>query len=118
MTRGRSMQGLPMSAADQSTRQLDQSVRQLISSIGQLTTLQRAALPQFYSLADLTKRWNCSGDQVLQHLRDHCGYVGQAGVKPSVSLDDVLRIDAALVASYEARKRVLAIGRQEVAHAS
>lgn len=112
-------QGVPVSAADQSARQLDQTLRQLVSVIAEQTTVARAALDQFYSVAELMKRWNCSYDKVIEHLTNHCGYVGQTGVKPSVSLDDVLRIDAALLASYEARKRVLAARlRQEVAHAS
>lgn len=115
-------QGLPASPANQGALQLDQSIRQLMYGIGELVTVTRATLPQFYGVAELRVRWACSHDQVIQHLRDHVGYVGAPGVKPSVSLEDVLRIDAALKASYEARKRVLAVrakaNGQEVAHAS
>lgn len=113
---------MPASPANQSALQLDQSIRQLMYGIGELVTVTRATLPQFYKVAVLAVRWGCSDDQVLKHLRDHVGYVGAPGVKPSVSLEDVLRIDAALKASYEARKRVLAVRAkatgQEVAHAS
>lgn len=115
--------GVPQGTADQSARQLDQVMRQLVSVINEQTAVARAALDQFYSLADLAKRWNCSPAQALKHLADHVGYVAQPGVKDSISLADVLRVDAGLLDSYEARKRVLAAragsrAGREVAHAS
>ncbi|HEX3133876.1 MAG TPA: hypothetical protein VHX44_09885 [Planctomycetota bacterium] len=111
----------PSATAPQAALQLDQSIRQLLFGIGELVTVTRATLPQFYGIPELRARWGCSADQVVKHLRDHVGYVGAPGVKPSVSLEDVLRIDAVLKAIYEARKRVLAVRSkatgQEVAHA-
>ena len=113
---------MPVSPADQSARQLDMTLRNLLLAVSEQTTIARAALPQFYSVADLMRRWSCSHDAVIQHLATYCGYVGARGVKPSVSLDDVLKIDRALVDQYEARKRVLALRArpvgQEVSHAS
>lgn len=100
---------LPASPADQSARQLDQTLRQLVSVVSEQTAVARAALPQFWSVAELMKRWNCSHDAVIVHLANNCGYQGARGHKPSVSLDDVLRIDRVLLDSYEARKRVLAV---------
>ncbi len=109
MSRGRASMTMPTSPADQSARQLDQALRQLVSVVSEQTAVARAALDQFYSVAELMKRWNCSHDKVIEHLTNHCGYQGGRGIKPSVSLDDVLRIDRALLDSYEARKRVLAV---------
>lgn len=110
---------MPASAADESARQLSMGIRQLISVVNEQTMVARAALDQFYSVADLMTRWNCSHDQVIAHLTAHCGYVGARGLKPSVSLDDVLRIDRVLLDAYDARKRVLSVrAGREVAHAS
>lgn len=115
MSRGRTH--TMSSAPNQGALQLDQSIRQLLYGISELVTVTRATLPQFYGIPELRARWGCSADQVVKHLRDHVGYVGAPGVKPSISLEDVLRIDAALKASYEARKRVLATRGLEVTHA-
>ena len=108
-------QGIPVSPADQAARQLDQTLRQLVSVVSEQTALAKAALPQFWSAAELRKRWNCSEEKLSDLLEIHAGIVGERGHRTSVSLDDVLRIDVALKTEYDVRKHITA--QREAAHA-
>lgn len=106
MTRRADPFGLPSSAADQSARQLDQTLRLLVSVVAEQTTVVAASLPQFYGMAELRRRWNSSEDQVTRLLSEHAGYRGARGHRVTVSLEDVLKIDQALKAEYNMRKRL------------
>jgi hypothetical protein len=60
------------------------------------TEAMLASLPQWWTLADLEKRWRLSRAQVAAVLVEHCGYTPVAGVKPRIHISDVLRVDQLL----------------------
>jgi hypothetical protein len=60
------------------------------------TRAQLAALPQFYSLEDLQRRYALGRDAMRVVLAQHCGYVGERGKPTRIHLDQVLKLDALL----------------------
>jgi hypothetical protein len=64
--------------------------------IDALRAVQSAALPQFYDLASLQKRWALGRDSVLAALSKHIRYHGMRGKPVRIPLDQVLAIDEAL----------------------